>query len=207
MPGAGASMLDVSDRNSQVMQAQPRLPGNQTVVQTLQPELSAMSKRDPRPESRPEALSDPGCQRGRLIAETGFDRVEVEVLGLMRQVFAVMARRRPEAAPEPEHYARALFGPLRGARLMAAVVQTVQVMSMSRTDPFPYANPFCRGCAARITPTEEHLIRVLHHLRRGKDGRAIVHALMLCDARPVARVIEAARAIDLELKAHSVARR
>ncbi|ULB12423.1 hypothetical protein ORIO_21805 (plasmid) [Cereibacter azotoformans] len=149
-----------------------------------------MTHPDPRPRDAQ------GCRKGRLLSDCDFDDVERHTLTLMRHLLVAMVQNRPQDAPDVAMLALGRLGPVNGDRALAALMGFVQTMALGRRDPFHYANPFCPGCAARITPDEERLLRVLHHVRRGQEGRAIVHALMLCDAQPVGPLIEAAHDVQ-----------
>lgn len=127
-----------------------------------------------------------------LLSDAVFDLFERECLDVMRLVFAQMAQNLPPLVMEPQDAARVQFGPIRGDRICAAVVQMVHVMAISRSDGFRYSNPFCAGCAAVLTQPEHLLLHVLHHTRRAQPGQAIAHAVMLCDSRPVGPLIDAA---------------
>ncbi len=136
-----------------------------------------------------------GCRKGKHLSDCGFDEVERRALTLMRHLFVGVAQNRPPGAPEAVMLARTLLGPANGDQAMAALLAFVQTMALSRGEPFRYANPFCPGCAARITADEERLVRVLHHVRRGQEGQAMIHALMLCEAGPIGPLIEAAHEV------------
>ncbi|MDR7124759.1 hypothetical protein [Pseudotabrizicola sp. 4114] len=130
--------------------------------------------------------------RERLLAGSGFDNFEIRALEVMRLIFAGMSKTRPRYAPDTVMVAHTLFGCHRGGILLAGLTAFVQTMAMSRSENFRYANPFCAGCAAVVTENELHLLSILHHSRRGATGRAMTYALFLCDARPVAALLDAA---------------
>lgn len=133
----------------------------------------------------------PGPQE-ELLAESGFDLFERQALDLMRLIFADMAGGRPRHARTPFEVAQALFGPVRGAALFQGLSALVRTMAMARAEPFRYANPYCDGCARLLTRDERNLLAVLHHIRRSARGAATAHAIMLCEARPVAGLLDIA---------------
>lgn len=130
--------------------------------------------------------------REEWLQAAGLDPVEMRALELIRLILAEMAGPLPRYAPDLAQLARAQFGVPRGAAILAALTALVQAMSVSRRDAFHYSNPFCPGCCQVLTQGEAHLLRLLQHSRHGRRGRAMAHALMLCEARPVALLLEAA---------------
>lgn len=120
----------------------------------------------------------------------GLDAVEIQILDLMRLQFAQRAGQVPRHAALPEDISRLAFGPAAAPRLTAAIARVIDEMASARSEVFRYSNPYCAGCARGITPEENHLLQMLHHQRRGHRGRAMVHALMICEARPIAALIE-----------------
>lgn len=143
------------------------------------------------PATHAKVCGHPG-PRERLLAEAGFDEFEIRALELMRLAFAAMGRRQPRYAPRIADVAHTLFGCHRGSVILAGLTAFVQAMALSRSDPFRYSSPFCAGCAGVLTENEHHLLSILHHARRGSTGRAMTHALFLCDARPVGPLLDAA---------------
>ena len=137
------------------------------------------------------SCGQPGPREG-LLADAGFDSVERRALEVMRLIFAGMSKTRPRYAPDVSAVANTLFGCQRGGILLAGLTAFVQTMAISRSETFRYSNPFCTGCAAVMTENERHLLSILHHSRRGSTGRAMTSALFLCDARPVAPLLDAA---------------
>lgn len=144
--------------------------------------------------SRQTTCGIPGPREERL-QDSGLDTFEINALEVMRLIFARMSGNTPRYTPEVEAVAETLFGRPHSALVVAGLTAFVQVMAMSRTQRFHYSNPFCAGCATIMTQNEGHLMRVLHHVRRGQSGRAMTHALLLCEARPVAGLLEAAHDI------------
>ncbi len=130
--------------------------------------------------------------REELLSATEFDRFELGALEIMRLTFAAMEQNQPRYAPQAEEIAATRFGRARAALIVSGLTAFVQVMAVSRSERFRYSNPFCDGCAAILTQDEANFLRILHHVRRGQRGRAMTHALMLCDARPVGPVLDAA---------------
>ena len=120
----------------------------------------------------------------------GLDLVEMQILDLMRLQFAQRADRVPRHAAMPEEVARQVFGAAAAPRLIAGITRVIDEMASARSEVFRYSNPYCAGCARGITPEESNLMQMLHHQRRGHRGRAMVHALMICEARPIAALIE-----------------
>lgn len=160
-----------------------------------------MPNRPQRPSMRPDSAAGNRLDCGKpgkhatLLADAGFDAFEQGCLAVLRRCFATMTGPQAPHLPqslEPLLMAQHLFGAGPGAALKQALQELVQIMATSRSQPFVYSNPWCMGCAQVLTATERRLILILHHLRRGQSGRAIAEALMLCDARPVGPVIEAA---------------
>lgn len=150
-----------------------------------------MSQPDPRTD---RACGMPGVHE-EYLERSGLDRFEQDALEVMRLVFARMSGSRPRHAAGPEDVAIRLFGPQEGPALMAALSGLVDAMAISRSDRFRYSNPYCDGCARILTRNEANLMGVLHHARRERPGKAMAHALMLCDARPVGPMIAAAEAV------------
>lgn len=144
----------------------------------------------------PGASSRHGCGQpghGEELLETaGFDRFEIQALDVMRLIFAAQSDQRPRHGATPEQVAKASFGAESGPVLLVALTAFIQTMALSRAERFRYSNPYCVGCARILTRHEAGLLRILHHLRRGRGGPAMVQALMLCEARPVAALLEAA---------------
>lgn len=126
------------------------------------------------------------CPTETLLDTAGFDGFERRTLTVMRQIFA-----RPAGA-DAAVAADRLFGTAQGPVLLVAITAMVQAMALSRSEPFHYSNPACPGCARVLTRHEALLLRVLHLVRRGRTGPAMVAALMLCNSRPVAHLLDAA---------------
>lgn len=155
----------------------------------------------------PAATPDPThgnrrvCTTGKPVADCGFDPFERQSLVLMRHIFTAMARSRHARSEDLVPFTQGLFGTASGDRIFVALLCFVRTMSLSRSETFRYSNPLCPGCAIRITPEEEHLMRILHHVRAGREGRAMIHALMICDREPIGPLIEAAHAVIREGRA------
>lgn len=132
----------------------------------------------------------PGPAETRL-AEAGLDGFEIRVLDIARLICAGQSGNRPRHGAGAAEVAGRLFG-AQGPVLLVAVTAFVQTMAVSRSEQFRYSNPYCAGCARVLTRHETALMRVLHHVRRGRTGLATVEALMICDSRPVAALLEAA---------------
>ncbi len=147
----------------------------------VQPSDSAPTRRCGQPGPREE-----------LLAESGFDLFERQALDLMRLIFADMSGGQPRHARAPSEVAQALFGPIRGDALFLGLSALVRTMAMARAEPFRYSNPYCDGCARVLTRDERNLLAVLHHVRRSARGAATAHAIMLCEARPVAGLLDVA---------------
>ncbi|MHC0053003.1 hypothetical protein [Actibacterium sp. D379-3] len=133
-----------------------------------------------------------------LIARAGFDRFESDALFVMRHVFLTMQPNPSRAGADPYAAAETAFDGRAGIELATALVALVQTMAMGRSAGFSFSNPYCAGCAGVLTGCERHLLSLLHLTRRGAEGRAMVHALMLCDRAPAQALLAAA---------HEVARR
>lgn len=130
--------------------------------------------------------------REELVETAGLDRFERAALEVIRLILSDMAGHRPRYAPDTAQLAQARFGWQRGGAILAGLTAFAQTMSLSRRDTFHYSNPYCPGCCQVLTQGEGHLLRLLHHMRRGQRGRAMAHALILCEARPVAALLDAA---------------
>lgn len=144
----------------------------------------------------PGTSSRHGCglpgKEEELLEDSEFDHFEIQALDVMRLIFAAQSGNCPRHGATPEQVARMMFGADHGPVLLVAITAFVQTMALSRAERFRYSNPYCAGCARVLTRHEARLLRILHHLRRGRSGGAMIQALMLCEARPVAALLEAA---------------
>ncbi len=140
---------------------------------------------------RSTSCGTPGPQETRL-AEAGFDGFETGVLDVVRLICAAESGSPPRHGAAPADVAERLFGKAQGPVLLVGITAFLQAMALSRSEPFRYSNPYCTGCARVLTRHEAALVQVLHHIRRERPGRAIVEALLICDTRPVAALLEAA---------------
>lgn len=125
------------------------------------------------------------------LSGAGFDAFEQAALEIIRHICLTMAPR-PARPGDPFGIAQELFSGVEGAHLGAALTAFVQTMAMGRSANFKFSNPYCRGCAARLTDSERHLLLVLRAVRRGHWGVATAHAAMLCDRGPVDGLLSAA---------------
>lgn len=141
--------------------------------------------------TRPHVCGLPGLQE-ELLAGTGLDRFELQALDVLRLIFAAESGNRPRHGATADGVAAALFGPEQGAVLLVALCAFIHTMAAARSERFRYSNPYCAGCARVLTRHEAGLMRILHHLRRARPGAAMVEALLLCEARPVGPLLEAA---------------
>lgn len=146
----------------------------------------------PTPQPFRNAVCGVPGPREELVETCGLDGFELRALEVIRLILAGMAGPLPRYAPDVAQVARAQFGWARSDAILAGLTALVQTMSVSRRDPFPYSNPFCPGCSRVLTQGEGQLMRVLHHARRGQQGRAMAYALLLCEARPVTALLDVA---------------
>lgn len=127
-----------------------------------------------------------------LVKSSGLDPFEQRLLELIRLKLAHLAGPRPRYSAEIKDIAADFFGAEAAPQLLDAVMHLVAVMAHARSGQFHYANPYCEGCARILTREEGHLLRLIHHARRGQKGLSYAQALMLCDTKPVTDVIRAA---------------
>ena len=130
--------------------------------------------------------------RESLLSHSGFDRFETRALDVMRLIFAAESGACPRHGASAQAVAASAFGHDMGPVLLVALSGFIHAMASSRRERFRYSNPYCAGCTRVITRDEAGLLRILHHLRRGHRGHAMIEALMLCEARPVETMMEAA---------------
>lgn len=130
-----------------------------------------------------------------LVASSGLDAFEQRLLELIRLKLAHMAGPKPRYSAEIKDIAAAFFGAQAAPQLLEATMHLVAVMAHARSEQFHYANPYCEGCARILTREEGHLMRLIHHARRGQKGHSYAQALMLCESKPVSEVIRAADAL------------
>lgn len=133
----------------------------------------------------------PGPQE-EMLAAAGLDRFELQSLDLLRLLFAAESGNRPRHGATADGVAVALFGATEGPVLLLALSTFIHTMARGRTERFRYSNPYCAGCARVLTRHEAGLMRILHHLRRARPGAAMIEALLLCEAQPVAPLLEVA---------------
>lgn len=97
--------------------------------------------------------------------------------------------------------AHAMFGhrpaPTETTRCVLTLIQELRI---SRKRCFRFSNPYCEGCAQRITPEERHLINVVQAVRDRNFAKARLCALLLCEGEPVERLLAAADALALQLE-------
>lgn len=131
-----------------------------------------------------------------------FDSVEQRVLDLMRLIFSRRANALPRFAAKPADVARDHFGAEVGPLILQATEAVIQQMSLARRDTFHYTNPYCAGCADRLTAEEAHLLRIIKELRLGRRGSAMISGLMICEAEPIDPLIAAGAALAAQLPPH-----
>lgn len=152
---------------------------------------------------RPE--SDECCARSPsdkelALAETDYDFEEKAVLEVARffwQSFAV---------PETQSWLLALqcaednFDHLGASNTGLLVLASVQSMRMSRVSCFQFNNPMCKGCASIVSEHERQFMNVFRAVREGSKGRALTHAMILCEGNDtelfISRMEELAIAIS-----------
>lgn len=170
--------------------ARPMPRGGSLLLRGILAEITTMATPHPGP-TRSTTCGTPGPTET-LLDTAGFDRAETRVLDVMRLIFADQSGARPRHGASAADVADRLFGAAHGPVLLVAITALVQTMAIARSEPFRYSNPYCAGCARVLTRHEAALLRVLHLVRRGRTGAATVEAVMLCDSRPVAALLEAA---------------
>ncbi len=147
-------------------------------------------------DQRNSETTQGGCVRPRrgdgALQTSGLDSFELAVLEVTRLMLAYARGHRPRYAPDLSQVARNLFGSDAGDMVLAGVTAMVQTVTLSRSEPLRHANPFCVGCSSQLLLDEGRMMRVVHHLRRGRTGQATLQAVMLCEARPVAALLAAA---------------
>lgn len=170
--------------------ARPMPRGGSLLLRGILAEMIAMATPTPG-SARGATCGTPGPTET-LLDAAGFDGFERHTLDVMRLIFADQSGTRPRHGAGPADVADRLFGADHGPVLLVAITALVQTMAIARSEPFRYSNPYCAGCARVLTRHEALLLRVLHLVRRGRTGAATIEALMLCDSRPVAALLEAA---------------
>lgn len=147
----------------------------------------------PNPTPSPETTHCGGFKAtDALVKTSGLDAFEQCLLELIRLKLAQMSGPKPRYSAEIEDIAVEFFGAQAAPHLLQATMHLVAVMAHARSEQFHYANPYCEGCARILTREEGHLMRLIHHARRGQKGHSYAQALMLCESKPVSEVILAA---------------
>lgn len=129
---------------------------------------------------------------GVSVENAGLNPFEIAVLTQMRYFFMNQAGLWPAYTPSPDEFTRLIFHTDDADEIAIVIYQFVMCVATSRTETFDFSSPFCAGCSRIMTDHERHLMMILKSLRKGRTGRAIIHALMICEKGPINDVIAAA---------------
>jgi len=80
--------------------------------------------------------------------------------------------------------ANALWGPVQGPQVFAAVAAMLEDMSRARRSIFRFSNPDCPGCAATMTAHESLFLQCFTLMRAEAPDKARRSAFLLCEANP-----------------------
>ncbi|NDW00921.1 hypothetical protein [Salipiger sp. PrR002] len=122
---------------------------------------------------------------------TGLGRHDLTVLMIARYFFQSFAHPQSEGWLRAMSGAEQVLGPQEAPEVVFAVLRAVQEMRHARRNPFNFSNPDCPGCAARLCGHERLFLNIFRAMRRGRQGDAEAHALLLCEGNGVQRLIAA----------------
>ena len=88
--------------------------------------------------------------------------------------------------------AHALWGPVQGPQVFAAVAAMLEEMSAARRAMFRFSNPDCAGCAAMMTAHESLFLQCFTLMRAQAPDKAQRSAFLLCEANPCPGFLAAA---------------
>ncbi|GKY88382.1 hypothetical protein [Sinisalibacter aestuarii] len=133
-----------------------------------------------------------GATRQRILAESGFDRDEIALLGIMRHFFQSFTLPQTQGWAHGLDLAHAAFPPEHAPNLWVCALAVVQTMRGARMSGFEFSNPDCPSCARGVSDHERQLMEVISCTRRGQRSRAHTAALLLCEGNDPAGLIGAA---------------
>lgn len=116
-----------------------------------------------------------------LLAHSGFDVFETNVLEIARHFFLAFAEPESEAWIDAFRRAEQAFPVPFGATIANAVLIAIQDMRRSRIRLFTYSNPRCIECSKLITDEERYFMTALQSIRRARFGMAETNCLLLCE--------------------------
>lgn len=129
---------------------------------------------------------------GTLIENAGLSRFEIAVLTQMRYFFLSQAGLWPAHTPAPDELAKLIFHTDNPREIATVIYNFIMCVARRRQEDFSFSSPFCAGCSRIMTNHERNLMMILKSLRKGQTGRAMIHAMMMCEKGSIDDVISAA---------------
>ena len=125
-----------------------------------------------------------------LLADAGYDRIEITFLSLARCFFLSYAEPETQAWEIAFVKSHRDLGPEIGALFAQETLKIVQAMRLSRRSIFCFSNPRCPCCCDKLSDHERNLMNAFIAIRCNKKSEAHLHAMILCEGHSTETLLQ-----------------
>lgn len=134
------------------------------------------------------------------VAAQGYDDKTLQVLQLARMFFVSFSKPETEFWMKAYGFGEHIFGAPMGATVAQATLTMVSEMRCARPHTFNYTDPRCLDCSAYLTPEERYLMDSFVHINAGRQTKARMSAMMLCEGKDPTGFLHAAARLSAALE-------